>query len=57
MVVSFLRHGEVESQTEMSTYVLFTVHADTDRHRQTPTPTFKSFFYPESITLHIFKLV
>ena len=41
MVVSFLRHGEVESQTEMATYVLFTVHADadTDRHRQTPTPT------------------
>ena len=33
MVVSFLRHGEVESQTEMATYVLFTVH--TDRHRQT----------------------
>ena len=52
MVVSFLRHGEVESQTEMATYVLFTVHADADtnRHRQTkllhtyylrytPTPT------------------
>ena len=60
MVVSFLRHGEVESQTEMATYVLlsqtematyvlFTVHADadTDRHRQ--TPTFKSSFYPDLI--------
>ena len=35
MVVSFLRHCEVESQTEMATYVIFTVHsdADTNRHR------------------------
>ena len=47
MVVSFLRHGEVESQTEMATYVLFTVHADTDTDRHRQTPTFKSFFYPE----------
>ena len=55
MVVSFLRLGEVESQTEMATYVLFTVHTDRHRHRQTPTPTdtdrqtptFKSFFYPD----------
>ena len=50
MVVSFLRHGEVESQTEKATYVLFMVHTDRHRHRHRHrrTPTFKSFFYPDT---------